>query len=104
MAVATGELRPGVALPSVRHLAARLRVNPATVVQAYRALEAEGFVQMRQGAGTFVKDVAPERRAHERDTQAAHFVEEMLSEAARRGIGAEALARAFARETRTGAA
>jgi len=35
LAVAAGELRPGEALPSVRQLAARLRVNPATVVQAY---------------------------------------------------------------------
>ena len=67
VAIAAGELQPGDALPSVRNLAGRLRVNPATVVQAYRDLEADGFVEMRQGAGTFVREVIPERRASARD-------------------------------------
>ena len=39
VAVAAGDLAAGDALPSVRTLAAQLRVNPATVVQAYRELE-----------------------------------------------------------------
>src|SRR5437588_94509 len=69
IAIAAGELRPGGALPSVRHLAAQLRLNPATVVQAYRELEDDGFVEMRQGAGTFVREVAPEGRARERARQ-----------------------------------
>ena len=58
LAVASGELECDDGLPSVRALATQLRVNPATVVQAYRELEQEGIVQMRQGAGTFVVDVA----------------------------------------------
>ena len=48
-AVATGELRPGDLLPSVRQLASRLRINPATVVQAYRTLEDEGFRRVAPG-------------------------------------------------------
>jgi DNA-binding transcriptional regulator YhcF (GntR family) len=36
LAIASGELASGTGLPSVRHLATELRVNPATVVQAYR--------------------------------------------------------------------
>ena len=59
VAIAAGELLPGVGLPSVRQLAGQLRINPATVVQAYRDLETEGFVEMRHGAGTFVREVAP---------------------------------------------
>jgi DNA-binding transcriptional MocR family regulator len=51
VAVAAGELRAGDALPSVRALASRLRINPATVAQAYRELEQDGTVEMRQGAG-----------------------------------------------------
>src|ERR1051326_6445828 len=70
VAIAAGELWPGATLPSVRHLAAQLRINPATVVQAYRDLESEGLVATRQGAGTFVLDVAPERRQRERTSQA----------------------------------
>ena len=57
VAIASGELPKGAALPSVRTLASQLRVNPATVVQAYRELESEGLVATRHGAGTFVQDV-----------------------------------------------
>jgi GntR family transcriptional regulator len=41
-------------LPSVRELAAELRINPNTVQQAYRQLEREGAVYVRRGQGTFV--------------------------------------------------
>lgn len=91
LAVASAELRPGDALPSVRQLAARLRVNPATVVQAYRDLETEGFVEMRQGAGTFVRDVQPDKRAGERARQAVALVRHMVTEAGRLGVSVEEL-------------
>jgi DNA-binding transcriptional regulator YhcF (GntR family) len=98
LAVAAGELAAGDALPSVRQLAARLRVNPATVVQAYRDLETEGFVEMRHGAGTFVREVHSERRASERATQAVALVRRMLAEAGRVGLSTEELTAAIARE------
>ena len=98
LAVAAAELRPGDALPSVRHLAARLRVNPATVVQAYRDLETEGFVEMRQGAGTFVRDVQPDKRASERARQAAVLVRHMVTEAGRLGLSTQELVAAIERE------
>jgi GntR family transcriptional regulator len=85
-AIAAGDLRPGEPLPSVRQLAASLRVNPATVVQAYRDLETEGFVEMRQGAGTFVREVATERRARERTRVARQLVRALIADAARAGI------------------
>jgi len=98
LAVAASELRPGDALPSVRQLAARLRVNPATVVQAYRDLETEGFVEMRQGAGTFVRDVQPDKRAGERARQAVALVRRMLADAGRLGVSVEELHAAIAEE------
>jgi GntR family transcriptional regulator len=97
VAVASGELRPGEALPSVRQLAARLRVNPATVVQAYRELETEGFVEMRQGAGTYVREVANDRRMREQVEQATRLVRAMLAEAARLGISTDVLVKAVER-------
>jgi len=97
LAVAAGELRPGEPLPSVRQLAARLRINPATVVQAYRDLEGEGFVEMRQGAGTFVRDVAPDRRAGERAEQALRLVRQLLADAGQLGITPPELRAALAR-------
>ncbi len=86
VAVASGELKPAAALPSVRELAAELRVNPATVVQAYRDLEADGFVEIRHGAGTFVRELAPARRARERARQARVIVHQMMTEARRLGV------------------
>ena len=91
VAIASGELRAGAGLPSVRQLAGQLRINPATVVQAYRDLETEGFVEMRQGAGTFVREVAPDRRTRERDREGRRLIRTMLAEARRLGIGAEEL-------------
>jgi DNA-binding transcriptional regulator YhcF (GntR family) len=98
VAIATGEVHAGTALPSVRQLAAKLRVNPATVVQAYRDLEHEGFVEMRQGAGTFVRELPPEGRARERARQAAALVRHMLTEAGRLGVSLHELQAAIAAE------
>lgn len=88
MAIAAGELCPGDSLPSVRHLAAQLRINPATVVQAYRELETEGLVATRHGAGTFVLSVTAERRETERASEARRLVRDMLAEAGRLGLSA----------------
>jgi len=95
VAVAAGELLPGEALPSVRELAKRLRVNPATVAQAYRDLASEGFVETRHGAGTFVKEVSSGRKAKEKVEQATDLVRKMLEDGARLGISAGELAQAF---------
>lgn len=98
VAIAAGELRPAAALPSVRHLAAQLRVNPATVVQAYRDLEGEGFVEVRHGAGTFVREVAPETRKRERVRQATALVRDMMTAAGRLGVSLQELQAAIAQE------
>jgi GntR family transcriptional regulator len=98
VAIAAGELRSGDALPSVRALATALRVNPATCVQAYRELEREGIVEMRQGAGTFVADVTVETRSRERAAASRRLVRQMLAEAARLGIAPADLRAALDRE------
>lgn len=91
VAVAAGELERGQDLPSVRSLASRLRVNPATVMQAYRQLERDGIVETRQGAGTFVADVTEAQRDRGRSEAARRLVREMLAEASRLGLGAQEL-------------
>jgi GntR family transcriptional regulator len=102
-AVATGELHAGDALPSVRQLAGKLRINPATVVQAYRGLEVEGFVELRQGAGTFVRSMGLETRARERTTQARRLARQMLADAARYGLSRQELREAIRHELDGGA-
>ena len=95
VAVAAGELSPGDSLPSVRVLARDLRVNPATVSQAYRDLAADGFVEKRHGQGTFVQEVSTFLRDEERATRAQQLVRKLLQDAARLGIGVEELSNAF---------
>jgi len=103
VAVAADEFAAGDALPSVRQLAGSLRVNPATVVQAYRDLERDGFVEMRHGAGTFVQALPAVRRASEKQKQARELVRRMMSEAAKLGIGLRELREALAQESSSGA-
>jgi GntR family transcriptional regulator len=56
--IETGALRPGEQLPGIRPLAEELVVNPNTIAKAYRELEHEGVIELRQGAGAFVSAVA----------------------------------------------
>src|SRR5262245_40667958 len=50
---ASGSLRPGERLPSVRELARELAVNQNTVLRVYERLCGEGLLEMRHGQGTF---------------------------------------------------
>jgi GntR family transcriptional regulator len=52
--VASGGFGPGAAVPSVRELALKLRVNPATVAKAYQRLSEAGLLEVRRGDGTYV--------------------------------------------------
>ncbi len=54
-AAASGALRTGEPLPSIRPLAEELRVNRNTVAKAYTQLEAEGVIETSQGRGCFLK-------------------------------------------------
>jgi GntR family transcriptional repressor for pyruvate dehydrogenase complex len=51
-----GELKPGDKLLSERDLAERLQVSRPSVREAIRSLELMGFVEIRRGGGTFVRD------------------------------------------------
>lgn len=86
--VATGALKPGDQLPTVRQLAADLRVNFNTVARAYRILHADGVISTQQGRGTFILDPpiptgAEQRRL--RRLQLTELTERFLAEAERLG-------------------
>ena len=55
-AAASGTLKPGDAVPGIRPLAEKLRVNRNTVAKAYQELEREGVVETRAGKGCFISD------------------------------------------------
>ena len=56
--ITSGELAPGDRLPTVRDLAARLGVSPATVSHAWQALGAAGLITSRGRSGSFVRNKA----------------------------------------------
>ncbi|HXY01916.1 MAG TPA: GntR family transcriptional regulator [Candidatus Limnocylindrales bacterium] len=54
-AAASGELRPGEALPSIRPLAEELHLNRNTIAKAYAELESLGVIEALPGKGCFLK-------------------------------------------------
>ena len=91
--VAIGDLKPHDHLPSVRQLAADLRLNHNTIVQAYRELEREEFVYTRRGQGTFVAE--PSASDAERARLLREVVGRALTDAHRHGIAPETLVEAL---------
>jgi GntR family transcriptional regulator len=57
--VASGALKPGAPVLSVRELASELRINPATVARGYQRLAEDGILTVRRGDGTYVADAPP---------------------------------------------
>jgi len=55
-AAASGSLRPGDPLPSIRPLAEELRVNRNTIAKAYTELESQGVIETIPGKGCFLKE------------------------------------------------
>src|SRR5215472_2584729 len=60
LAILHGSLRKGLRLPSTRYLATELQVSRNIVVMAFEQLLAEGYVEPKTGAGTFVTNTLPE--------------------------------------------
>jgi GntR family transcriptional regulator len=81
-AIATGRLRVGNQLPTVREMAVDLRINANTVARVYTELERAGVLETRRGVGSFVS-ATPERartpREHDRRLRA--FVTRLLADA-----------------------
>jgi GntR family transcriptional regulator len=63
--VATGAFKPHDQLPTVRQLAAELRVNFNTVARAYRLLDETGVISTQRGRGTFVLEPLPPERVRQ---------------------------------------
>src|SRR5215207_8473243 len=55
-AAASGALRPGEPLPSIRPLAEELRLNRNTIAKAYAELESQGVIETLPGKGCFLKE------------------------------------------------
>ena len=84
-AFVSGEFQPGHPFPSVRTLAAELKVHPNTALKVVQHLIQEGFLESRPGIGTVVADL-PDARAGDRKRLLQQEVEQLVVEAKRVGV------------------
>ena len=84
----SGEFQPGQPFPSVRALAAELKIHPNTAHKVVQHLIEEGFLISRHGVGTVVADL-PVARAADRKRLLKQEVEQLVVEAKRLGLGLE---------------
>ena len=91
--VASGSLRAGDQLPTVRQLAVDLAINPNTVMRAYRELELGGMLETHQGTGTFISDKKLEKKSaeRERERQLTQMAGEFAARAGAAGFNLEDL-------------
>ncbi len=91
--IADGGLAEGERVPSTNELAAYYRINPATAAKGIAMLTDDGLVEKRRGIGMFVAAGARTRLLAERRRRfAERYVEPLVAEAGRLGIGADELA------------
>jgi GntR family transcriptional regulator len=87
--IADGGLAEGERVPSMNELAAYYRINPATAAKGISVLTDEGLLEKRRGVGMFVAAGARQQLLAERRRWfAERYVEPMVAEAGRLGIGA----------------
>ena len=96
--IETGALRPGEQLPGIRPLAEELVINPNTVAKAYRELEHEGVIELRQGAGAFVSAGARARKSTDRLRAGQAEVAAAVERLRARGVTDEEIRRMFEAE------
>jgi GntR family transcriptional regulator len=84
--MATGALRPGEQLPTVRQVAVDLAINPNTVQRAYREMEIRGVLETQQGTGTFISHQKIKRDEVERQRQLSQLVSDLVARAGAAGF------------------
>ena len=96
--IETGALRPGEQLPGIRPLAEELVINPNTVAKAYRELEHEGVIELRQGAGAFVSGNAGAKKLTDNIRAGQALVADAIEKLRARGVTDEEIRRLFEAE------
>ena len=94
--IAAGQIQPGEQLPTIRELAADIRVNLNTVARAYFELDREGVISTQRGKGTFVSGV-PDQKQIEKKRQKLLYsiIESTLKEASNLGYSIDEIKKTF---------
>ena len=77
--IASGQLKTGEQLPTVRALAVELKVNLNTIAKAYKELEIQSILESHQGTGTFIGSAKVELGKEERAKKLTDMCSEFLS-------------------------
>jgi GntR family transcriptional regulator len=86
-AIATGRLRPGDQLPTVRQMAVELQVNANTVARVYAELERSGVIETKRGVGSFISaSPAQAHPPHEHERRVRSFITRVLADADAHGL------------------
>lgn len=85
-AIASGRLKSGDRLPSIRELAEQFSVNMNTVSKAYRDLEVMGLLNARRGFGVFVREDAAGKCREDCAKGVIERLHEVVSEARAAGM------------------
>lgn len=97
--IAAGQLQPGEQLPTIRELAADIRVNLNTVARAYFELDREGVISTQRGKGTFVSGKPDEAQIAKKRLKLLHsIIESALDEAQRLGYSGDEIKIVFQEE------
>ena len=89
--MASGVLKAGDQLPTVRQLAVDLAINPNTVVRAYGELEIRGVLETQQGTGTFISRQKIKRDEVERQRRLNQLASEFIARAGAMGFTVQEL-------------
>ena len=89
--MASGTLRGGDQLPTVRQVAVDLAINPNTVVRAYRELEIRGVIETQQGTGTFISHKKIKQDDVERQRRLSQLAGEFAARAGAAGFTVQEL-------------
>lgn len=93
----SGEYQPGQAFPSVREMAADMKIHPNTAHKVIQYLVREGWIEVHPGIGTVVA-ATPKARAGDRQLLLQQEVERLVVEAKRVGLRLQDLVQALSRE------
>ncbi len=84
--IATGNLKVGEQLPTVRSLAVELKVNLNTVSKAYKELEIQNILETQLGSGTFIGSVEVKVSPKEKKDKLQSICREFLTIASSYGF------------------
>lgn len=91
--IASGDLKPGAKLPSIRELSEALKISAITIKRAYLDLENEGYILTRAGLGSFAAEIDKEKLRQEKLAEFKAVLEQILATGAKFGVNAEDVAR-----------